>query len=498
MSRKMDVAGLLLLIGFCQALTSTAYAQKNGELTDLVTVTVAESGASTGFATSATSPTGVAFGSLNSPNTLDDYTYTSLHDITRSPKEGGGYGFTTLCFKGFASNPGQSWLVQATASGHTYTSPLNYGWEPSDGTACWNIQGAGPAFEGHTTVAMTITHLSNAGWIAPKWQVVGITYAPPGSKSTATYTSGFLSGTATKNTATFKTTESVSDKITGGFDLFGLFVGNTTSTIAANWSQQQSSSTSISVANQYATGLIVPGPAPGTDGVDHDYDTVYVWVNAAVQLAFNGNIVGFGGYNWDARDPITGMDVVPLTVGELRGTQTIPADVRARLNRTWDSSLGALTSVDLLAIAETDPFYANPSYNPNSDPHHRFDLPNGLDLIINYVPEPAGGQPTGETYTSQYSTTSEAGQTATQTFTTSYAFEGTASAAFILALGGSVTVSGQYTSTNEFSGTISSGTVQSANFTIYPPLSTDNYTGPTAIQVWKDNIYGTFMFYPEN
>src|ERR1700722_10383028 len=455
MSRKMEFAGLLLLIGFCQSLISTAYAQKNGELTDLVTVTVGESGASTGFATTSTSPTGIAFGSLNAPKTLDAYTYTSLHDITSSPKAGSVYNFTTLCFAGFAADPGQSWLVQATASGHTYTTPLGYSYV--SGQACWNIKGAGPAFEGHTSVAMTITHLSNAGWIEPKWQVVGITYAPPGSKSTATYTSGFLSGTATSNTRTFKNTESVSDKITGGFNLFGFFDGGSTSTVAANWSQQQGSSTSIGITNQYATGLIVPGPASGADGVDHDYDTVYVWLNAAVQLAFNGKIVGFGGYNWDARDPITGMDVVPLTVGQLRGGQTIPAAVTARLNRTWDASLGALTTVDLLAIAETDPFYANPSYNPNTDSLHRFDLPNGQDLIINYVPEPAGGQPTGETYTSQYSTTSQAGQTATQTFTTSYAIEGTVNAAFVLALGGSVTVSAQYMTTNEYSSTISSG-----------------------------------------
>jgi hypothetical protein len=55
-----------------------------------------------------------------------------------------------------------------------------------------------------------------------------------------------------------------------------------------------------------------------------------------------------------------------------------------------------------------------------------------------------------------------------------------------------------FTTSNQSSTTITSNSTQSANFTIFPPVAADNYTGPTAIQVWKDNVYGTFMFFPEN
>jgi hypothetical protein len=479
------------------SLASVADAQKSGEVTEILTVTVGEG---FGYESSA-SLDGTPFGSISSATTIDGLTYTALRDYPCSLKGGcGSYHFTMFCVEGFAANPGQGWLVQATASGHTYlgSSATTYEWLPAaKGEACWDVMGAGPAFEGHTTVATTLTHLSNAGWITPKFQIVGITYAPPGSKSTANYSTGYLSGTGTKNTSTFKTSVSYSDKITGGFDLFGLLNGTVTNTISAGWSQEQSSENTLSVVEQYSTGLVVPGPASSGVGVDHDYDTVYVWLNPAVQIVLNGSLVGFGGYNWDGRDPITGMDVVPVTVGQLRGTQTIPADLSARLQRTWDSNLGALTSADLLAIAATDPFYGNPSFDPNTDTSHRYELPNGNDLIINYVPVPAGGQGTGQLYTSSYSTTSAAGQTATQEFTTSYAVAGDASGDFILTLGGVVTISGTYTYTNQSSSTLTSGSTQTANFTIYPPLASDNYTGPTAIQVWKDNIYGTFMFYPE-
>jgi hypothetical protein len=61
---------------------------------------------------------------------------------------------------------------------------------------------------------------------------------------------------------------------------------------------------------------------------------------------------------------------------------------------------------------------------------------------------------------------------------------------------GQLKASTTFTYTNTWSSTVTSGTSQAANFTIYRPLSTDGYTGPINMQIWKDNVYGTFMFYP--
>jgi len=224
-------------------------------------------------------------------------------------------------------------------------------------------------------------------------------------------------------------------------------------------------------------------------------------LNPAVDLEIypNGGGITFLGYNWDARDSITGMDVIPLTIGQLRGTQAITdPDAITRLNRTWDTSLGALTSADFLAIAASDPFYVTPGFNPNTDTSGRYELPNGSDLILNYVPVPAGGQATAQTYTSTYTTTSAAGKSAQTTYSVGYSFEGNASVSFVAAVGGKFSVSSTYAYTNGYSSNITSGTSQGANFTIVPPLASDGYLGPTAIQVWKDNVYGTFMFFPEN
>jgi len=129
-----------------------------------------------------------------------------------------------------------------------------------------------------------------------------------------------------------------------------------------------------------------------------------VWLNAEELIAVGGNVVAPNGDGWDERDSaatvcgvagISGMDVAAITLGQLKGTQAIPSDLQCRLNRAWDTVLGGLTSADLLAIAHADPFYVNPSFNPNTDSSGRYDLPNGQDLIMNYIPTAPGQQPTG-------------------------------------------------------------------------------------------------------
>jgi Bacterial Ig-like domain (group 3) len=55
---------------------------------------------------------------------------------------------------------------------------------------------------------------------------------------------------------------------------------------------------------------------------------------------------------------------------------------------------------------------------------------------------------------------------------------------------------GQLSWTNRWTSSKNNATLQTQALSIVNPLSSDNYTGPSEIQVWKDNLYGTFMFYP--
>jgi hypothetical protein len=237
--------------------------------------------------------------------------------------------------------------------------------------------------------------------------------------------------------------------------------------------------------------------------VDHDYDTVFVWLNPEVYVGFIGNIINFGGLAYDPRDPLGGMDVVQLTIGQLKGTQSISdAKEVTRIARGWDTYLGGLSPADFLEIAKADPFFVNPNFNPNTDTSHRFELPMSgtpatpVKLIIDYAPAPSGGQPIPETYSSIYSTSSQTAYTVSDTHTVTWSGDQSAGASYFISLSLKMSDSSSYTSSNKTSQTISNGKTQSASFTIVPPASTDNYQGLTAIQVWKDNVYGTFMFFP--
>jgi hypothetical protein len=319
--------------------------------------------------------------------------------------------------------------------------------------------------------------------------------------STVTYSSGFLNGTSVSTNQSFANNLTLKVTNSGSFTTPAGIGGSASGAVSVGWTQETDSSNSISIQNQNTSGIVVPGPVSSAAGVDHDYDIFYVWLNPELAYTvFPGSEVDFAGFAYDQRDTITGMDVVPLTVGQLKGSQTIPSDLQARINRTWDTTLGGLISADYAAIVAVDPFANNPSFNPNTDTSGRFEFPeinnSSQDLIINYIPAAPGEQPSTSTYSSLYNSTSTTGQGGKDTFTLGISFDGSVN--FVEAIKTELSVSDTMTWTNQWSRGVTSGTSQTANFSIVGPASTDNYTGPTAMQVWKDNIYGTFMFYPEN
>ena len=493
---------------FLLGVAHEARAQVTGQIGDVPVVT-AGTGAinlnEVGFcATTAGCQWGAA-GSIGQSATADGYTFQAFVDLPGTAKQGLTYFRTGLSLSGFSSDPGQNWLVSATVNGVTFTGSAARSYTYTNGQAWW-YWGTGPAFQGKTSPSTaTILHVGQSGWVRPKYLVVGLTYAPPGSKSTAVYSNGFVNGTSQSNMSTFISTVTTKEVDTFGFGIKGVVSGSATDTESSTYTQEQDNTNSITIAETNATGLTVPGPASSGLGVDHDYDTIYVWLNPEVFMEAFNSVVVTNGYGWDARDTISGVDVVQLTVGQLEGTQPITnQDYLDRLARTWDTSLGGLNSTDFADILHADPFAANPSFNPKDDTSGRYELPESgnppqpTDLIFNYIPVPPGGQATGQTYSSSYTATSATGKTAKDTHSVTYSFDSKAGVSFVWIVQEEMSEDDTYTYTNQSSQTVTSGTTQSANFTIYPPLSTDNYPGPTGIQVWKDNVYGTFVFYPEN
>ena len=353
-----------------------------------------------------------------------------------------------------------------------------------------------PGYSG--SVRMTFTgNLGTSGYVRPKYKIVGLYYAPPGARSSVAYSSGFQSGSGTMTSSMFGTDVSATSSGEFGVGVFGIFDAKTTQTFSYDWNQQQNSSTNISIMQNQSLGTTWPGPLSSSVGVDHDYDTVAIWINPEVSLnVFVNGIVQVNGFAFDPRDPADNVDVVYLTLGQLKGTQTIKSNTLASLARSWDTSLGAITSADFPNIASVDPFYKNPAFNPQTDTSGRYVFPDGIDQNISYEPEPPGAGSSATNYTSSYNSSQNVSTGGTTKYSTGFTIDGTLSLKLFASAFGEVKVSSTFTWTDTWSKSVTSGTTQSANFTIYRPLATDNYTGPINMQIWKDNVYGTFMFYP--
>jgi hypothetical protein len=336
-------------------------------------------------------------------------------------------------------------------------------------------------------------YLGDHGYVRPKYQVVGVYYAPPGSKSTVTYGSSFSAGTTTSTSSSFNVASNVSLTISDG--VVGGVTGDTAGgTVSFGWGYGTTNSSSTTLTSTQGNNLTIPGPASSENGIDHSEDLIWVWLDPSLGFdAFPGAPLPilWTSVNYDSDDP-AGMDVYPLSVAQLKTLAAggIPTGLdMTRLDRGW-SQTGALTPQDYSTMLAADPFVANPSFNPSTDTTHRFDA---IGQTINYTPAGTGGQPIATAYTSSYQTTSTNGKTATNTYSVSVAFDGSVS--WEVWLKTELKAMTTWTWTDMWGSSLTTTNIQSANFSITSPLPTDGYTGPTAITVWKDNVYGSFMFF---
>jgi hypothetical protein len=371
-------------------------------------------------------------------------------------------------------------------------------------------------------VSATISGVS--GYINPKYVVVGVIYAPPGSNSTVNYTNSSMVSNTSSITNTFKVgiTESTSSTTPGG--IFGFLGGSETTTSSTSLTQSVQTSTEITVSKTSSLGTIVPGPANDYVGVDHDYDIIKVWVNPVMLFtdASDGSVF-WKGYGFSTLDPVGVADIVDAYVGCLNGdfspTDSACSQATSAFQRTWAANENwpsgqgpGLTQTDLNNILAADAYgQCKPTLAPGSSacptPSNQFTLTTPQD--IPYLQPPPGGQPTTTVVTISYTNSSSSGFQGTTEFSQTYGVEDAfTGSGFLTGFSAKVSQSQTFTWTLQVNTKLTSSTTSSATATITGPACNGNPCNPsyppnplmygTALyfDFYQDNLFGTFLLVP--
>ncbi|HEY1936601.1 MAG TPA: hypothetical protein VGJ33_01545 [Candidatus Angelobacter sp.] len=357
------------------------------------------------------------------------------------------------------------------------------------------------------------------GRVGPKYVVLTVTYAPPGSGSSVTYSNSTMLGTSLSFNNSFMNTVSTTTTVNTGFKIFGIGFGGSSST-TTQFTQEEDTSSSVAVNQTTTLSTTIPGPSSSAVGLNHDVDLIWLWLNPVLDFTANSsNSITWTGFEYDLRDPAGDMDVIAVPVEFLNGHQAMPANIADVLARRWASRIvctigtagcdangtadPGLNASDFAAILTADPF-ANPSYVINipagstCTADGRFCRTTNQDLL--YSPPPAGGQPTTETFSVIHQTTATQGQGASDTRQVGFSGDLNGSLGititkdFSLSFGADLKNGSTLVSTNKWNAMSSQQVGQTASVTVKGPSTADNYTGPVEFEVYQDNIYGTFMF----
>ncbi|HYW23940.1 MAG TPA: hypothetical protein VE953_07215 [Terriglobales bacterium] len=313
----------------------------------------------------------------------------------------------------------------------------------------------------------------------PKYLVLGCAYPPPGASSSVDYgTSTTLGsrlsfGASLQSGVTQSTTQTIGDTLSIGS--------------SSSFSQKFQDSTTTTVEKTTSNDIIIPGPSNSQNGIDHNADLCFVWLNPTFRVAAGSfTSLLLSGFDVDPRDPVSpSMDVVQLTIGELKGLSPIDPGDASRLQRSW-SPTGPLTPDDFTAIRGRDPFADG---GTAIDPA-RFDLLPGV--TFDYRPAAPGSQPITQKFTIRLQAATAASASFMFTSGTRFDMSVTTSSSQLI----KNTLKDTNSQSLDITSSVSLDASTSANQTISLSLTgpPTGWQGPTALQAYQDNMFGTLLF----
>lgn len=372
---------------------------------------------------------------------------------------------------------------------------------------------------------------AEAGYVNPKFVVVGVTYAPPGPSANTfvNYTKSTFVGSTESLSQSFmgSTTQTVS--LSRGFSIPFVASGKFSTTNATTASQSTKATSTVTSSVEVSSGEQTFGTGNYFAPVNNDYDQIWVWLNPVAIFTINAGtpLPVWNGYGADSTDQ-NGLDIVPVALGYLNGHfGAIPPDIQTSFNRTWAANQmwpagqdPALNSADLAQIAANDPFSVS-TYGVNeigstppspSTPDNRFTLTacNGSNSF-SYLQAAPSTTPNiftcSLTYTNLSTLAQAISRSYSQTFSVDASFSGLG---FFSDFSAELKTSNTLTWTTDAQKSITTSTTSTGNLSVQGPPCNNVMPGvgpcvpvydangnePTQFMVYQDNMFGTFMFAP--
>jgi hypothetical protein len=308
------------------------------------------------------------------------------------------------------------------------------------------------------------------GTVDPKYYVLTVVYAPPGtqgggSASVVEYGSGSTTGTTTSISSSFNAGWSISSETTGGVLL-------ASTTVGASFEFKGGSGDSESLEIKKSATSTIRAPGEAVDGIDHDGDQIWLWLNPKIDLAARP---------LSATWTLTGTnraDIQFVYVGGLKNPSTIPPGVMERLQ------LYGITAQDFPDILKRDSFASG---SPILDPTRY----HPLNTTFPYEPPRLPNNPqTTLTFEQSNSTDSTQSLSKEEEYTVGLSFEGEVGRIIKTKL----KTSNTWTWKSSSSTSTSAGALEKASVTIGGPSF--GYRGPTDMEAFYDALYKSFVFRP--
>lgn len=306
------------------------------------------------------------------------------------------------------------------------------------------------------------------GTLAPRYLILTVVYAPPGTQgghgpSSVSYGSGSTTGTTTTISNSFKSAGSVTLDASGGF------LAEARAAVSFGYGRSKTNSNALEIKKTSTTTIKADGPS--SNGIDHDGDIIYLWLNPKIDLAVTQSTAAW---------MLTGTNIADIQyvhVAWLKNPQIMPAGVAQRL-QTY-----GITTAEYPNILARDPLAGGAAPDPQ-----RY---QPINMTFPYEPPlNAGDSPPTDTYALTNSVTNTNSSTIQDDYKVGVSVEGGVS--FLGLAKSKLKVDGSLEWTNTSARSSSDGSTESASLTISGPSY--GYEGSTDVMVYYDTVYRTFAF----